>query len=266
MHIPYESENTGEVEFQKDSLYERFWRFVRFSVVTGMIFVLSFLALNFGAYVEIFSDVFDPEAQAKAQQVLSSVVGEEAYADELPTREVDSSKLLPVLPDKKDVRKKFEMPDLPIVPTDNRLVIPKLGKSVPLVNTSTENLAGENWHELEEQIQGALRDGIVHYPGTARPGQYGNVFLTGHSSYYPWDPGKFKDVFATLGKLEIGDRYYVYYDQQRYVYEIVEKKEVQPDHVEVLAQPKDKKVSTLMTCSPVGTTLRRLILTAEQIS
>jgi len=91
------------------------------------------------------------------------------------------------------------------------------------------------------------------------------VFLTGHSSYYPWDPGKFKDVFATLGSLEVGDRYYIYYDQIKYMYQITEKKEVQPNYMEVLAQPTDKKISTLMTCSPVGTTLRRLILTAEQI-
>lgn len=256
MHIVYKEESQGGP--QKISLAERFWGFVRFTVVTGMIFVVSFLILNFSAYQQIFSGIINPDFQAKAQEMLESSVGE--------GRQVDPSLLLPVLPDKKDTLKKYEWLDLSIAPTDDRLVIPKLGKSVPLVHMETENIEGENWHELEKQIQSGLQDGIVHYPGTAKPGQFGNVFLTGHSSFYPWDPGKFKDVFATLGQLEVGDRYYIYYDQIKYTYEIIDKREVQPNQTDVLAQPTDKKISTLMTCTPVGTTLRRLIITAEQIS
>jgi sortase A len=131
---------------------------------------------------------------------------------------------------------------------------------------SSENIEGENWSELEKQIQSGLQQGVVHYPGTAEPGQVGNVFITGHSSYYPWDPGQFKDVFAVLGQLEIGDEYYVYFNQRKYTYRIREKYEVQPDNVNVLQQPHDRKVSTLMTCTPVGTTLRRLIIRADDIS
>ena len=256
MHISYKPNNSG-LKIEKISFLEKFWQFVRFCVVTGMIFSISFFALNFSAYKQIFSGVVNPDAQAKAQEILEGSVGERV--------EVDPSLLLPELPDKKDVRKTYSWVDMPIMPTDNRIVIPKLGKSIPLVNMSAENIEGENWNDLEKQIQDGLRDGIVHYPGTAKPGQFGNVFLTGHSSYYPWDPGKFKDVFATLGKLEVGDKYYVYYNQRQYTYEVVNKKEVQPNNVEVLSQPNDKKVSTLMTCSPVGTTLRRLIITAEEV-
>ncbi|MBI5732115.1 MAG: sortase [Candidatus Magasanikbacteria bacterium] len=129
----------------------------------------------------------------------------------------------------------------------------------------TKNIEGENWSQLEKQIQSGLQNGVVHYPGTAKPGEYGNLFMTGHSSYYPWDPGKFKDVFATLNKLEVGDRYYVYYGQIKYTYEVFEKKEVQPGNVDVLKQPVDQKISTLMTCTPVGTALRRLIITAQEV-
>ncbi len=240
---------------QKISFSERIWQFIRFTVVTGMIFVVSFATLNFSAYKQIFEGVINPDAQARAQEILEDAAGEGL-----------GEGFLPVLPDKKQVHKSFAWIDMPITPTDNRLVIPKLGKSVPLVNMGTEHIEGENWNELEKQIQESLRDGIVHYPGTAKPGQYGNVFMTGHSSYYPWDSGKFKDVFATLNKLEVGDRYYVYYGQIKYTYKVVDKKEVQPSNVDVLYQPNDKKVSTLMTCTPVGTTLRRLIITAEQIA
>ncbi len=239
------------------SLVEKFWQFIRFTVVTGMVFVVSFFALNFNAYRQIFTGVFNPEVQAKTQETLE-------FANE-SGKGVDASDLLPVLPDKKEERKSFAWLNFSIAPTDNRLVIPKLGKSIPIVDTGAEQIQGENWAQLEKQIQSALQTGVVHYPGTAKPGQYGNVFITGHSSYYPWDPGQYKDVFATLSKLEVGDRYYVYYKQTQFAYEVTEKKEVKPSNVEVLKQPIDEKISTLMTCSPVGTTLRRLIITAKEV-
>lgn len=257
MHIPYKKASTG-VRREKFSISEKIWQFIRFCVVTGIIFSVSFFALNFSAYKQIFSGVINPDATVKAKEILENSVGE-------GTSSVDPSLLLPVLPDEADVRKQFSWVDIPVVPTDNRLVVPKLGKSVPLVTMGAENIQGENWNELEKQIQNGLRKGVVHYPGTAQPGQFGNVFMTGHSSYYPWDPGKFKDVFATLGKLEVGDKYYVYYNQKKYTYQITEKKEVQPNNVTVLNQPSDKKISTLMTCTPVGTTLRRLIIVGTQI-
>jgi LPXTG-site transpeptidase (sortase) family protein len=245
------------VTFEEITLGDRFWQLVRFVVVTGMIFAVSFFAINYQAYSGILASALKPGAVAEAEAVLNSQAGE---------TEIDSDLLLPVLEGEAETKKTFSWLDFPIVPTDNRLVIPKLGRSVPLVNMSTEHIEGENWSELEKQIQGGLQQGVVHYPGTAAPGQVGNVFITGHSSYYPWDPGQFKDVFAVLGQLEIGDEYYVYYDQQKYTYQVTEKFEVQPDNVNVLQQPHDKKISTLMTCTPVGTTLRRLIIRAEDIS
>ncbi len=257
MHITYEQ--SREVEFEKITIGDRIWQFVRFTVVTGMIFAVSFLAINFTAYKNILASAINPEAQAKAEQVLNTATGSNI-------KTIDASELLPVLPDKKEVRKKFAWVEMPIAPTDDRIIIPKLGKSVPLVDMSTEHIEGENWADLEKQIQDGLRGGVVHYPGTAKPGQYGNVFMTGHSSYYPWDPGQFKDVFALLGQLVPGDEFIVYNNQIKYTYRIYDKLEVQPDNVDVLEQPKDRKIATLMTCTPVGTALRRLIIKAEEIS
>lgn len=255
MHIPYREDIIG-LEFAKTSFSEKIWQFIRFCVVTGLIFTISFFILNFSAYRQIFSDLVNPGAQVHAQEVLGGAAGE---------GRASSSLLLPLLPDKKDTTTTYSWLDLPIVPTDDRLVVPKIGKSVPLVHMDTNSIQGQNWNELEKQIQSGLKQGVVHYPGTAKPGQYGNVFMTGHSSYYPWDSGKFKDVFAQLGKLDVGDRYYVYYSQKKYAYEIISKKEVNPNNVDVLKQPVDQKISTLMTCTPVGTTLRRLIITAKQV-
>lgn len=257
MHISY-NENERGVRTAKIALSDKVWQFVRFTVVTGMIFSIAFFSINFNAYKTILSSAFNPEAQAQAEKVLNEATG--------TTTTTNASELLPVLPDKIESRKTFSWVDFPIAPTDDRIIIPKLGKSVPLVDMTTEHIEGENWVDLEDQIQNGLQEGVVHYPGTAKPGQYGNVFITGHSSYYPWDPGQFKDVFALLGQLDIGDEFIVYYSQIQYTYRIYDKFEVQPSNVEVLAQPKDKKEATLMTCTPVGTALRRLIIKAEQVS
>jgi len=251
------NQRVGE-SFEKITMGDRIWQFVRFVVVTGMIFAISFFAINFSAYREILMSAINPLAQAQAEKALEvSVTPNKA--------QLAVNKLLPVLPDKKEERKTFDWVDFPIAPTDNRIIIPKLGKSIPLVDMGTEHIEGENWGELEKQIQGGLQKGVVHYPGTARPGQFGNLFITGHSSYYPWDPGKFKDVFALLGKLQPGDLFYVYYNQSQYTYKIYNRMEVTPGNVDVLVQPKDKKMATLMTCTPVGTALRRLIIQADQV-
>jgi len=130
------------------------------------------------------------------------------------------------------------------------------------VKVSTENLIRRDWGALEADIQEALKGGVVHYPGTAQAGDSGNVVLTGHSSYFPWDPGRFKDVFALLHEIVIGDDIIVYHDQQKVKYTVYETKVVTPDQVQVLTQEGEERL-TLITCTPVGTNLKRLIVLAK---
>jgi len=146
--------------------------------------------------------------------------------------------------------------DMSIYPSDNRVVIPRIGKNVPLVDVPNS----KNWTKLEASIQNALRDGVVVHPISQDPTQNGNFFVTGHSSYYSWDPGRFKDVFALLHEVKVGDTVEVYWHGKKYVYKIEEEKVVPPTEVSVLDQPDDKKELTLMTCTPVGTNKNRLIL------
>ena len=250
------SYNSAEIQ-ETPTLGDKVWQFIRFAVITGMIFGISFFAMNFHAYKTILSSIFDAEAQQEKENTLVGAVGES---------EIDNDLLLPVLEGEKENSTSYAWLDFPIVPTDNRLVVPKLGRSVPIVDVDPTHLNGKNWPELEKEIQGALQSGVVHYPTTANPEQYGNVFITGHSSYYPWDPGQYKDVFALLNQLEIGDEYYIYYNQKKFTYKVIEKKIVQPTDTTVLEQPQDRRISTLMTCYPVGTATSRLTVIAEQIS
>jgi sortase A len=121
----------------------------------------------------------------------------------------------------------------------------------------------QNWNQLEGNIQSGLQNGVVVHPVSHDPGSFGNFFLTGHSSYYAWDEGRFKDVFALLHEVKVGDIVEVYWEGKKYEYKIRESRVVAPTAVEVLDQPEDLKILTLMTCTPVGTNKNRLILTGE---
>ncbi len=227
---------------------------VKFSATTAIIFIVSFAVMNASAINELISAKIDPVGVVKKQIALEKIISERNFAPILPTAGM-----------KHENRKEFPDLNLNIGPFENRIVIPKIGKNVPIVDVKTDALQKGDWDRLETDIQDALQDGVVHYPGTAQPGQVGNVFITGHSSYYLWDPGKYKDVFARLHDLDVGDEFVVYWNQDSYRYKIRERKVVPPEETNVLKQPRHEKIATLMTCTPVGTAKDRLVLIAEQI-
>ncbi len=229
---------------------------VRFGGTFATIFVALFVALNYQSFIEIAATRIKPLQHARAVNALTDSVNA-ALKEKLmksPTLAVAGSEdgnLLSFLP--------------AIGPPENRLIIPKLGLNIPLATPSYDALLREDWVQVEKDIQEALTMGVVHYPGTAKPGQAGNFFVTGHSSYYPWAQGKYKTVFARLPELVIGDEYWIYYGGDKHRYIVRSKKEVKPSDVSVLDQPIDRRIATLMTCTPIGTTLRRLVVSAEEI-
>jgi len=136
--------------------------------------------------------------------------------------------------------------------TSALLVIPKIGVRAPIIwNINSDNLSAE------------LLQGVVHSEGTALPGQIGNVFITGHSSYYAWVNSPYKDIFALLDKLEPGDLIYIEYSANIFTYEVTSKRIVPATETSVMDQGFSYNLS-LMTCVPIGTNLNRLIISSEQ--
>lgn len=160
---------------------------------------------------------------------------------------------------KNQVKEVFE--NMPIYPSDNRLYIPSLNKNVPLI-TVPHN---KNWNQLENNIQSGLRDGVVVHPVSREPFKNGNFFITGHSSYYAWDDGRFKDVFALLHEMNTNEIVELFWEGKKYTYLIKAKQVVPPTATQILRQPSDAKLITLMTCTPIGTNKDRLVLIGEQI-
>ncbi len=156
--------------------------------------------------------------------------------------------------------------DLRPVSYENRIVIPSIEVNAPVMEPSLglDALKSEDWNALEDQIRSSLLQGVVHYPGTADPGQIGNAFFTGHSSNVFWEQSPYNTVFALLPKLKEGEDIYITFDQVEYHYKVTSKTEVSPKEVSILKQG-DTKELTLMTCTPLGTTLRRLVVKAELV-
>lgn len=148
-----------------------------------------------------------------------------------------------------------------ITPYDNRIIIPKLGKNIPLVNVDNHKVGSpKDWNKIFEK---ELEKGIIKYPGSANPGEAGNAFVFGHSSNFPWIKGDYNDVFALLDKLEYGDEVTVFFKQKKYVYVIREKHIIKPGYVNAMKGKEEAKQMTLMTCWPIGTTLNRLIVMGD---
>lgn len=105
---------------------------------------------------------------------------------------------------------------------------------------------------------------LAHLPGTALPGERGNVFVTGHSSLSTIFDGDKKAFFANLSKIKKGDEIKLSVLGQEYVYSVMGMKIVEPEDVSVILPPdQEGRYLTLMTCVPPGFNTKRLIVLAK---
>jgi sortase A len=123
-----------------------------------------------------------------------------------------------------------------------RLDIPRLGLSVIVI----------------EGVRAAtLRRAVGHIPGTALPGQQGNVGISGHRDTF----------FRPLRNIRHDDMVTLTTLLGEFRYRVVSTSIVRPDNIAVLA-PTENQILTLVTCYPfyfVGPAPTRFIVRAERI-
>ncbi len=136
---------------------------------------------------------------------------------------------------------------------DFKISIEKIGVVAPVI----PDVDGSN----KEAYINALYEGIAHYRGTAYPEEGSNVFLFGHSSS-AIGSGDYKEIFKDLGELEFGDKIKLTYLGKNLDYTVSEKRVVENTEVSVLDST-DEEQLTLMTCWPIGTNNKRLIVIAK---
>lgn len=114
-----------------------------------------------------------------------------------------------------------------------------------------------------------LSKALIHYPGTANPGELGAPVIFGHSTnplfYSPSErnPKRYTSIFTKLMTLKKDDKIYISYDGVQYVYRVVSKMEVSPEDTYILQQRHDTRELKLVTCTPPGTYLKRGIILAQ---
>lgn len=145
-----------------------------------------------------------------------------------------------------------------VVSPEPRLIIPKLNIDVPVAfNISLAD------------VNEAMNHGVAQFmiPGAnALPGQVGNLVLSGHSAGDIYSSNPYKFIFSGLERLEAGDLIYINYETVRYTYQMTKSETVEPTDVAALIYPTEKPILTLITCTPLGTSRYRLLITAEQIN
>lgn len=91
------------------------------------------------------------------------------------------------------------------------LTIPSLGIKDLLVTHPSDPFSSNG-------MLAPLKSGVGHL--FSYPGSNGKILIYGHSSGYPWDVSKFTKIFRTVNKLNRGDKVYVTYNGNLYVYEV----------------------------------------------
>jgi LPXTG-site transpeptidase (sortase) family protein len=111
-----------------------------------------------------------------------------------------------------------------------------------------------------------LSKSLIHYQGTAEPGTLGSGVIFGHSvlpQFY--NPKNYKAIFSTLHTIAKGESVIVEYDKVLYLYQVVDKYEINADDLYVLEQDLSEETLKLITCTPPGTYAKRLVVESKLV-
>ena len=97
-----------------------------------------------------------------------------------------------------------------------------------------------------------LDHGPGHWPGTAMPGQLGNVVIAGHRVSHD-------RPFRNLDQLVVGDDVILTTDDGRFVYKVTGTDIVYPDALWIADQTPNY-TATLFACHPAGSTRQRIVV------
>lgn len=118
---------------------------------------------------------------------------------------------------------------------------------IPAIKVDAPVVQGDGWEQLKK--------GVGQHPGSADPGEVGNVILSAHNDI-------FGEIFRDLDKLKTGDRIILFTSQRSYTYVITSIKIVEPTDVEVMASSSNPTV-TLISCYPYLVDKQRIVVIGQ---
>jgi sortase A len=123
-----------------------------------------------------------------------------------------------------------------------RIVIPSIDVDAPIGE-------GTDWESLKYKVG--------HQPGTANPGQRGNMVLAAHNDVYG-------ELFRYLPDVPVGEIITIYAGDEAFRYQITERRIIVPKQVEVML-PTTGPTTTLISCYPYLIDTHRIVLFGELV-
>ena len=122
---------------------------------------------------------------------------------------------------------------------------PPLGRiAIPKIGLDSELYQGIRLTTLDR--------GPGHWPGTAMPGQIGNVVVAGHRTSHGAE-------FRHLDSLAPGDEVVFSTADGTFTYHVTGTQIVTPDSLWIV-DPTDTPTATLFACHPLGSTAKRIVV------
>ncbi len=134
---------------------------------------------------------------------------------------------------------------------------------IPQININAKVFPNVDATNPQEYLP-ILVKGVAQAKGSVNPGELGNVFIFAHSSDTPLNVLRYNAVFYLLNKMGKDDEIFLYYQQEKYLYKVTEKKIISPEKMSDFLKTLKGKTLTLQTCYPPGTTINRLLIIAEE--
>lgn len=142
-----------------------------------------------------------------------------------------------------------------ISPDTSTLEMNLLDAPLPLVFSDTLD---------EPTLQEYLKEGAVVLPLGTEFGEPGNVVVTAHSTGTT-SFGPYRFAFGKLAELQEDDEFTVRTPKARYTYKVYGSEIVWPHEVDKLPND-DRSTVTLVTCWPLWTNFKRLLVHGELVS
>ena len=115
-----------------------------------------------------------------------------------------------------------------------------------------------------DELDAALAEGVVYYPGSGRLDENGNIFLFGHTSRLKHVYNPAYKAFNGVEDLTVGDTISLVSDGTEYTYQVRSVKWVDEES-ELVSLASEKRLLTLSTCTTFGKREDRIIVEAEFI-
>lgn len=141
------------------------------------------------------------------------------------------------------------------------------GSTKPLSNNTKNNILYIPSIDLSAKVQELekiedLHFGVWRRPNTSNPEIGGNTVIVAHR--YTDKGGRMENTFYHLPKVKIGEEIYMYFNNKKYTYKVVDIKVVEENDISVeAATSTNNNILTLYTCTPLWSSTHRHVVISE---